>query len=305
MLAAMSSLSARCGSGLTLQPLTPLQNRHVPALACEFVAQPGDGGVLQHPERLAVGKATDLTEQVGDDLALVVLDGKASSSGRNPLAAEQPVLQLMAARRAFGIVVIAVAVTFALKGCEPFLLLAAAGGGQQLEVFRLDAAVAVGVLDSGEQVGEREALFDVEFGNTESERDIGDAAPLFEQSREGLVFLQFVHRRARDILDQGSFHRARVVAVHGNRTRHQHLVGRDALFFGNLGGREVTPPSGDDLVTLAVGTNQQRLQDATRADRWQDVGNVGWFAAVAHVDGCDLQIAERDMLQVHGLSPLV
>src|SRR3954462_8838158 len=124
-----------------LKPLTLLQNRHVPAPACKFVAQPGDGGVLQHPERLAVGKATDLTEQVGDDLALVVLDGKARGSGRNPLAAEQPVLQLMAARRAFGVVVIAVAVAFALKGREPFLLLAAAGGGQQLEVFRLDAAV--------------------------------------------------------------------------------------------------------------------------------------------------------------------
>jgi hypothetical protein len=91
----------------------------------------------------------------------------------------------MAARRAFGVVVIAVAVAVALKGREPFLLLAAGGGGQQLEVFRLDAAVAVGVLDSGEQVGEPSALFDVEFGDTERERDVGEPAPLFEQSREG------------------------------------------------------------------------------------------------------------------------
>ena len=42
-----------------LQPLALLQNRHVPAPVCEFVAQPGDGGVLQHPERIAVSKATD------------------------------------------------------------------------------------------------------------------------------------------------------------------------------------------------------------------------------------------------------
>ena len=168
-----------------------------------------------------------------------------------------------------------------------------------MQLLGFDVAVAVGVLDGALERSERKSLFDVALALAERPRDVRDAASLFQELGEGLAFLKLVHAGARHILDQGCFEGVGVVVPDGDRARQQDLADCHPLFFGDLVCREVTPPARDDLKRLAVRPDQQGLQDAARADRRQDIGDVGGFPAVADVDACDLEIAESDVAQFH------
>src|SRR6266480_7677034 len=95
-----------------LKPHPFLQHRNSPSLGGEFLPQPRDGRILQRPERVAIGKTADLTEQVGEDLALVILQRKQCSPGCDPLSAKQPLFQLVSAWRALGLLIVRLASLF-------------------------------------------------------------------------------------------------------------------------------------------------------------------------------------------------
>jgi hypothetical protein len=101
------------------------------------------------------------------------------------------------------------------------------------------------------------------------------------------------------VLDQRGFQGRRVVARgHDGARQGLDLSG----LLGDRPGREVAPPSGDDLegLAVAVGAHEQGHEHAPRLDARQDVGDVRGLPAVAHVDGGNLQLADLDMSKLHG-----
>jgi hypothetical protein len=149
------------------------------------------------------------------------------------------------------------------------------------------------------------AQFHVALGQPESPCDIRHIPPLLQKLRERLIFFEFVHGRARDVLDQGGFHGVGVAIVCGHGARQQHLLYWHPLLFRHAACCKIASPSGDDLEGGAAGPNQQGLKDTTCADRWQDVGDIWSLSALADVDVCDLEVAESDIAQFHFPFPYV
>jgi hypothetical protein len=118
------------------------------------------------------------------------------------------------------------------------------------------------------------AQFHVALGQPESPCDIRHIPPLLQKLCERLIFFEFVHGRARDVLDQGGFHGVGVAIVCGHGARQQHLLYWHPLLFRHAACCKIASPSGDDLEGGAAGPNQQGLKDTTCADRWQDVGDI-------------------------------
>jgi hypothetical protein len=232
-----------------------IQHVHGPALPRQFIPAFCDGHVLQGPERIGVGEIAGIAKQVGDDVALVVFEREQGRPRRDLLGPEQPLLEVMPAWRAF---TIARFIALALEGCDPVLLLAPRGVSKQLKLCSFDVAIPIGVLDGGVERGEREALFDVAFGQAESLRNliIRYIPSLLQELCERLILFKFVHRGARHILDQRGFHGVSVVSICRDRTGEQHVLSWHSLLFGHAASCKIAPPSGDDLKGGAAGPDQ-------------------------------------------------
>ena len=105
-----------------------------PARREKRVALRGDGLVLQLPEQVRVREIRILREQVADDLAAIVLQREQRDLGRDGLPAEQPLLQLIAARGVASRIV---------EQRQPLLLLRLRGERQMLDGLGVDLLVAV------------------------------------------------------------------------------------------------------------------------------------------------------------------
>jgi hypothetical protein len=162
-------------------------------------------------------------------------------AGRDLLPAEQPLLQLIAARCVRLRIV---------EQLEPLLLLRLRGHRQVLDRLGVDLLAPVGVPDLPQQVPERETALHQELGEAERRRDFGDGPALLGQAHEGLVLGYLVGIEARKVLQERCLDGCRVVAGlhHGAGQR----IDLAALLGNSLGG-EVAPPSGDPGGGIARG----------------------------------------------------
>lgn len=163
----------------------------------------------------------------------------------------------------------------------------------------VDRLAATGLTDLGQEVAQRQAALHQDLGEAEGRGDLGHRLARLREPHEGLVLAHFVGLEAGRVLDQRGFQRLRVVARlhHGARQR----IDRAALLGDHLC-REVAPPPGDDLEVPAITlrANEERLQDAARADARQDVGEVRRLLRVAHVERGDAQPVGGDVREFHG-----
>ncbi len=94
------------------------------------------------------------------------------------------------------------------------------------------------------------------------------------------------------VLDKGRFQRGNVIAgLHNETGRFLRL----ACLLGEAFEGEETAASGDNAILATFLADQHGLQDAARLYRRIDVGNVGRFAPVAHIEPGHFHVGDRDM----------
>src|SRR3546814_2342832 len=95
----------------------------------------------------------------------------------------------------------------------------------------------------------------------------------------------------------------RIIALFENGARQR--LARAAAFVGNrLGGGETTRARDDfERVWATIEANDQRHENAARADGRQQIGHVGRFFGVAHIGLADRKLAKVDKVEFHGIAP--
>ena len=139
-------------------------------------------------------------------------------------------------------------------------------------------------------------------GKVEQPQQVGDMAPrlvddpgklflgmgkLVDEALIGLRFLDRVEILPLDILDQRNFERLLVGEVADDR---RNFVEPRPLR------RPPTPLAGDDLETVTVGTNDDRLDDAARPDRFGKLGKRLFLEDPSRLAGVRLDPGDRDHL---------
>ncbi|ESW76091.1 hypothetical protein X773_25795 [Mesorhizobium sp. LSJC285A00] len=145
-----------------------------PALVEIGVAFGGNRFVLLLPEQVGIGEIAVLAEQVRGDQAGILLDGKQCHLGGNRLAAEQPLLQLIATRR----VLIGIGTE-----CQPVLLLRLGRHGEMAHRLGVDLLAPIGFADFGQEVAKRQNAFDLEISDAEGHSDVENGAALPDKPR--------------------------------------------------------------------------------------------------------------------------
>ena len=210
----VAALALRHGKVLpVLEALMRTDNLDVhPAGVRHARAQRLDGLGLMLPEQVGVGEIGLLAEQVPPGLARVILEREQCGIRADLLAAEDPRLELVMRRRvALGIV----------EQCEILGLLFAGGERQGLKLDGIDALIAVGSVDRGDQPGNGEALSDRGERDAEVGGDLLIAAAGLKHRAERLVLVKLVHRHALDVLGERHGDRVGVIGAGDDETRHR------------------------------------------------------------------------------------
>lgn len=249
------------------------------------------------PRRRQDRRNSDPRQQVGHHSPAEIIDVEEGETRRDRLAAEKPCLQLVAGGD--------IGVDVVEQG-QPCLLLALAGQCQVPDGDPVDPLGAIEVADAGQKVAEGKDAPDGEFGQAEGHGDLLDPASLAHQPGEAFPLAHFVGVEPGHVLDHRGLDGGGIVAIlHDGAGQEQRLgidIARRPPFVGDdAAGMEAAASSDDAEAAFGNGgTDQQRLDDAARADGRQDVGHVRGLAAEAHVGLVDIEQVERDMVEFHG-----
>ena len=162
----------------------------------------------------------------------------------------------------------------------------------------IDFIAAIGGANSGQQIAERKPLPDHTFRDAERIGNVRDRPALLYQPGKRFPLGDLVWVETCNVFDQRSLERRRIIARLKKRAGQRFDLAtliKDGLR------RVITPPSGDDLKRFrgTILPDQQWNQNASGADRWQDVGDIRGFLSVPHVQSRNIELAKFYVSEFH------